>query len=471
MSKIFKSTVVYTIGNILPQVVGFMLLPIYTEYLSPEHYGIVSSMQVLSTFFVLVFTLSIDKSIYRLYFDYKTESDKRDYFGTIAIALLCISLMSLVLIFLFRKYIQQLYTSIEFYPYFLYSILAAFFSVFSILPRIYFQINLKPVSFIVLSLTQFGISTSFILWFVVFKQQGAFGMLKGNMLANLIMMPVLVYVTAKIINFKFRREIFKESLFYSLPMIPGFLAAWFFNQSDRVFIVRYVGLSEVGLYSLAYKISSLGVAISGAFNSAYSPVFYRLANSENQNGVKEILARYNSRYIIFLMSISFCLIVFSKELIVFLADSDFREAYHFLPIITIGLLFSQAQGILNLMIYQEKKSKQMVAIGVLGGVINVLLNIALIQKYGVYGAAYSTLLTFVIMFYSAYWYARRCYFVPFEWNVILKFTLYLVIIFFCFFCLSCYVNFYIQFVIKILFILGTCSYFLFKNFNQVKSLF
>ena len=52
MSSIIKNTTIYTIGNILPQAAGFFLLPIYTKYLTPADYGIVSSMQVLSTVFI-----------------------------------------------------------------------------------------------------------------------------------------------------------------------------------------------------------------------------------------------------------------------------------------------------------------------------------------------------------------------------------------------------------------------------------
>ena len=43
MSKVFKNTVIYTLGNLLPQVVAFILLPIYSKYLSPAEFGIISS--------------------------------------------------------------------------------------------------------------------------------------------------------------------------------------------------------------------------------------------------------------------------------------------------------------------------------------------------------------------------------------------------------------------------------------------
>ena len=120
-SKIIKNTSLYTLGNILPQAAGFILLPIYTRYLTPADYGIVSSMQVLSTILAVFFTLAIDRSIFRLYFDYKIEKAKRDYLGTITISLFFISISVLLLLFIFRGIVGQIFKSIELYPCYFYA--------------------------------------------------------------------------------------------------------------------------------------------------------------------------------------------------------------------------------------------------------------------------------------------------------------------------------------------------------------
>ena len=426
-------------------------------------------MQVLSTVFILLFTLSIDKSIYRLYFDHNTEKDKRDYLGTISISLFISSVIVLILIFIFKNFITQIYSSIDFYPFYFYAILSAFFSVYSLIPKIYFQVNSKPFPFFILSISQFILNTALVLWLIVLKDEGAAGMLKGNMIGNLILMPVFVYILFKIIHFKFKTEILKESLSYSLPMIPGFIAAWLINQSDRVFIERLMDVSNVGLYSVAYKIASLGAVIASAFNSAYSPIFYNLANSKAQEGIKKTLSKYNSIYIVCLVVITFFLILFSKELIFIFTDLKYREAYHLIPIICIGLFFTQAQGVLNLMVYQEKKVKQMVLIGVSGGLINLFFNFILIPRYGMYGAAYSTLITFILMFSFAYWYAKKCYFVPLNWNLILKSIMYLFIIFILFQNFLDQLSFYTQFLIKSILVFGIFLYFTIKNFDLLKT--
>jgi len=95
MNKLVKNTAVYSIGQILPQAVGFILLPIYTHFITPADYGIVSSMAVLQTILAIFFTLCLERSIVRLYWDYKTENDKKDFFGTITISIAVFSSIGL----------------------------------------------------------------------------------------------------------------------------------------------------------------------------------------------------------------------------------------------------------------------------------------------------------------------------------------------------------------------------------------
>ena len=81
-----KNTSIYAIGNIFPRIISFFLLPIFTRYLSPEEYGILNSMNLLGVVLSIFFTMAIERSVFRLYFDYKNE-ERKDFLGTIFISL------------------------------------------------------------------------------------------------------------------------------------------------------------------------------------------------------------------------------------------------------------------------------------------------------------------------------------------------------------------------------------------------
>ena len=470
MNKLITNTSLYTIGNILPQAVGFILLPIYTRYLSPADYGIVNSMQVLSTILAVLFTLAVDRSILRLYFDYKTNKDKRDYLGTITISIFFISISVLLLLFVFKGIVGQIYKSIEFYPFYVYAILTSFFAVFAIVPKIYFQINEKAGKYIFFSILQFLLSTGFILWFIIGERSGAAGMLKGKMFANIIIAPVFIYVSYRTINFTFKTKILKKSLAFSLPMIPGLLSAWILNLSDRIFIERYFNLHDVGIYSLGYKIAGLVLVFTGAFYLAYTPVFYKLANSKNQETAKKDIFKYNNIYIIVVLIVVFLIALFSKEAIQLLLDPKYFEAYKIVPIIAFAYLISQISGLFNLMIYQNKKTTQLMIIGLIGASLNILLNFLLVPLLGIYGAAYATVLSFIIIFLLSFWYAKKCYFIPFNWRQIAQiFILFLgIIILFQF---SKDINVYLVLGIKLIICVFVGLFFIKKYYTQIKEIF
>ena len=469
MNKIIKNATLYTIGNILPQAAGFILLPIYTRYLTPDEYGIVASMNVLGVILVVFFTLCVERAIPRLYFDHENEDARRDFLGTIAITLTAISLFVLLLIFLLQNFVSMIYASIAFYPYYVYLIFTVFLSVFAFIPLTYFRIKEEAHKFISLSIGLFVLNTSLVLWFVCGLNQGAEGWLKGMLFAKIIFLPIYIFILYKIINFTFDFSIFKGSLCFSIPMIPGMLSAWILNLSDRVFIERYFTLSDVGIYSLGYTIAG-GVAIlTGAFFMAYEPTFYKLASSKNQGDAKAILTKYNTAYLIILIFIVFLVAFFSKEFIILLMDPKYAEAYKIIPIIALAYLFSQGAGLFNLMVYQEKRTKQLMYIGVSCAISNVMLNFLLVPKYGAYGAAYATLLSFIYLFIFDYWYAKKCYFIPIMWKKLIPYLSILSIVFLIFLS-AVKVDIYLSLILKIGVVMILAFVLLYKNIGTIKKM-
>lgn len=467
MPSLIKNMSFYTIGSILPQAAGFILLPIYSRYLTPADYGIVSSMQVLISIFGILFTLAIDKSVYRLYFDYKLEKDKKDFLGTITISLIIISTFFLSFLFVFKDVVGLIFESIEFSPFYIYAILTALANVFVLIPKIYFQINEKADKYFYISVLQFLFTTGFVLWFVLGEKLGAAGMLKGQLFGNLIILPFIFYIIYRIINFTFNFKMLKEILLYSLPMIPALLSTWVLNLSDRVFIERYFDLNDVGIYSIGYKIAGLVLVVSAAFYQAYNPIFYKLAGSTNQEKAKKQLVMYNDIYILALLLLVFFVSLFSKEAIQLLLDKQYLDAYKIVPLIALSYLFYQAGGLLNFMMYQEKKTVQVMYMIFFSAALNIFLNFLLVPKYGAYGAAIATILTFMALFIANYWYAKKCYFIPFNWPKITKIFLILFTIIILF--QSVDVNIYLTLLIKSIISAAIGIFFFKKYYKQLRS--
>ena len=211
---------------------------------------------------------------------------------------------------------------------------------------------------------------------------------------------------------------FLNTINFSLPMIPGIMAAWVLNLSDRIFIERYFSLDEVAIYSLGYKIASIVLIAFSAINTAYNPFFYEKASSSSQVVAKKELSFINNLYVIFAVYCSMGLVCFSNNIINLFFDERYSTAITIIPMIVFACFLGLVSGLFNLMFNQEKKSLQLMYIVVLGAIINVLLNIYLVPLHGMYGASISTLISCLFIFLINYYYSKRYYFIPFNFKLL-----------------------------------------------------
>ena len=131
---------------------------------------------------------------------------------------------------------------------------------------------------------------------------------------------------------------------------------------------------------------------------------------------------------------SFFLALFSKEAISLLLDPQYLDAYKIVPIVVFSSLIVIATGIINISITFQKKTLQIMYMALFCSLINILINFFLIPSFGIIGAVYSTLISFLTYFILNYWYARKCYFIPIDWKQVIFyfFTFFTIIIIFQF---------------------------------------
>ena len=163
--SLIKNTSFYTLGSILPKIGAFIFLPIYLKYLTPTDYGIVSSLHVLNAILVVLFTFSMPRALYRLFYDHKTVEEQKKLVGTVLISVIALSIVSVTLLFLFHNQVQKIYKSINFYPYFAYLIIIVFFQTLKVIPTIFLQIKERAAAFVSLSVSLFFFKSSLILLF------------------------------------------------------------------------------------------------------------------------------------------------------------------------------------------------------------------------------------------------------------------------------------------------------------------
>jgi len=419
LKSLISSSIIYTLGRVLPQVVSFILLPVYTFYISTKDYGIINSMQVLSAIIVLFFTCALDRGVLRMYYDFDSSLIKKTYLGTISISIFIISTVFLIIFFLFSDKLNLIYSSIDFYPFYSYTLISCYLEVFSLIPLIYLQIHNRPLIYISLNLFKFIIGVSLTLYFIIFLNAGAIGMIKALFFSNLIVTPVYLYFAFKSFSFKLDFKMLLDTFKFTLPILPTLLAAWVLNISDRIFVEKYFNMTDVGIYSLGSKISGSVLILFGAFSIAYSPYFFEKAKKQLNN--KDLFI-FNKQICIFFLFLTFSLFFLSKEIIKIFFNANYYESVNVIQILSLHTILSVFLGVLNLMYYQSKATLPLLYIFIVGAVVNIVLNFVLIPELSFIGASYSTVLSFLVMFLIQFKFAKNYYFIPFDWKNIFRVT-------------------------------------------------
>ncbi|MFY0698227.1 hypothetical protein A8B79_10365 [Balneola sp. EhC07] len=430
MSQLIKNSFFYTLGNVLPKVASFFLLPLYTSYLSTEEYGIINSLLALNGVLVIFFTFSLSRSIFRLIYDYN-EKEREEFLGTLAVTIFLLASLATILLFVGSPIVSLIYSSISFYPYFALAIGASFFSVFSNIPLAYLQVKEKAKNYVSLSLLHFIVTNLGITFFVVGLEAGAVGYLQGYLLGEVVMALIYVGVTLRFIRLTFKVEYIKVALAFSLPMIPANLSAWVMNLSDRVFLERFTDLQSVGVYSLGYKIAGLVLIFSMAFKKAFDPYFYKLVNtSDDPEKVERKITQLSTAFMSVVIFGGFVVSILGEDVISLLFPSEYSRAHIIIPIVSLGFVASQMSAFYNLSFYQMKNTKIVMYISIFSAVINLALNYVLITRFGIIGAAWSTFITYVFDICVKIILSRKFYPIKMKLWFIILFTVLMSSIFF-----------------------------------------
>lgn len=423
---LIKNTSFYALGTILPKIGAFVFLPIYLKHMTPADYGIISSLYIFGTILTVLFTLSIPRALYRVFYDYTSHNEKKQLIGTSIISVFFVAILSFVLLLVFSPFIGNIYSSIPFYPYFLYAILAILFIAFHSIPQAVLQIRERALTFVLLNLSLFFTKSLFILYNVVYLKKGAIGYLEADFITDFVFIPVYFLMIRKDISIAWNFSMLKNLLLFSIPIIPGMLSAWVLNLSDRIFIERNFDASQVGIYSLGYQIAGLVLLFTSAFKSAYDPYFYKIANTDDPKVAKEKLYKTNYIFVLILIFVTFMVAFFSKEAIQIFFSTDYSISAQVVPLVLLGYLFSQNSALLNNMVYQMKKTKVIMYITFFSALVNIGLNFLLIQKYGIMGAAWTTAISFLIIFLLSYLLAKKYFFIPYNWKIIIPSLLFFI---------------------------------------------
>lgn len=387
LPSILVNSSVYTILSVLQKAINFFLLPLYTIYLTPADYGIINVVIAVCSLLTFLLTFSLQGASSRFYYKYKDDEARiKAIWGTNFAFIILNSFIWLYLIIISRQWIlDKIMPGIEFYPIIFTSLIGLLFSPIYLYYQTYLQTTEKAFSFSLNGFLYFILNLSLTIILVVVYKQGAFGVILSLAITNLIFGIYSIIELIKRFGVIFKIQSLKESLAYSLPLLPHNLSGWINGMLDKLFINNLVGLTSVGLYGIGSQFGAIVNMLGLGVNQAYVPWFFKNSNSiEGKNKIR----LFSNAGIAALSLITIGIICFSKEILLIMTTTKFHSAWPCIIVLCLANLLDCYYYFYVSVLFLEK-TKLLAALTISISIFGALVNWFLIDRFGYMGAAFA----------------------------------------------------------------------------------
>ena len=411
--QLAKNTIIIFLGRVCTQLISYFLLPLFTTYLTKKEYGTVDLIQSYVTLLVPVITLELEMSIFRYLIDSRgKEKDTKklmsNNFFVLGVSLSIFSILYIII---------SSFITIPFRWVVLADIIVC------VLSGNFLQVARgfgRTVDFSI-SCILTGITTiiSNIVTICVFKL-GAEGMIISMALANFVC-SLYLFIRLKLkdyIDFKLvDKKLIKSMNKYSIPLIPNGVSWWIVNISDRSIIAFVLGTAANGIYAASNKFPTIISSLTGVFNLSWSESAALHINSKDRDEffsdiTNTVLKLFTAMGVGMIACMPFVFPIFIK--------SKFAAAYNYIPFLVLGTVFNVALCLYSQIYIAKKLSKQVASTTVLGAVINIVLNILFIKKFGLYAASLSTAISYFVMMVYRHFDLKKYVNIKIEKGLIIK---------------------------------------------------
>jgi len=246
---------------------------------------------------------------------------------------------------------------------------------------------------VIIQIVQFCLITASVIWFVVVMKEGAIGRLKGVLYGDILTFAIFYIGYIKQFAFRFSLRYVQYALSYGLPIVFHALSNSIILSIDRVILVKFVSIGELGIYTLGYQMGLFMSVIVGSINKAWTPNYFDLMSDDIKEKHDEVV-RVISLWIVGMGCVCLIGMLWAKEFLVLLTPASFYAAAGVVPIIVFGYLIKGLYSFAATPIFYFKKTKVLPFLTIISAFVNIVLNFLLIPPYGIYGAAYATAITF-----------------------------------------------------------------------------
>ena len=414
LKELLRHSAIYGLGSIVARVLGVLLLPLYTRYLSPSDYGLIETLIALSAVLTALVAQGMKSAFFRFYFD-SAEPERRHLvvrtaFWYVMVASTAVTVAGIVLApqvswLLFGTHSHRGLVS------------AAFIGLWAALNyeqmTSLFRVEQRSTAYVTATLANVTITIAATILLVVVFDKGPLGVLVGNFTGTLIVYAALLLYSRHALGLQFDRSLYRAMNRFGLPLVPSAVALWLTNFSDRFFLIKLADAHEVGLYSIGVRVASAIVLLLTAFRMAWPAFAYSIEDDrEAQRTYSFVLT-----YVVFVCCwLALALGLLAPWIVKVITTKPFYPAQNVVAPLAFGVAAFGAYVVVQIGTGRARQTRSNWLVTGAAAAVNVALNLALIPSYGRMGAAIATVVAYTLLFVGMAWRAQQVFPVSYQWR-------------------------------------------------------
>jgi O-antigen/teichoic acid export membrane protein len=411
LRELLKNLAIYGLGDVSIQIVNFALLGIFVQYLSKEDYGILALLGSVEAITKLFFRWGVDGSFMRFWYDCPDDRARQRLASTLFFFLLGSNGLLLAAAVAAAPWLSTWLGAPD-YTLALQLVLLNTFAIgFTFIPFHVLRLQQRAREFSLLAFAR-SVSTLVLrLALVVGLGYGVMGVVAADLIVTAVLMVVMVRWFAPLIRPTFSPDVLREALAFGLPRVPHGVAQQVMAVGDKFILTFFVPLSEIGLYAMGVSVGLIQKVVLAAFEYAWAPFYYATVR---EPGAQRVFSAVTTYGVAILALMTAGLSAIAADLLTVVTHGQYTAAAGVVAWTSLGVFFQGVYLMTSIGLNITKRTEYYPVATAISATVNIGLNVLLIPRFGIMGAAYANGAAYAAQAALAGYFSQRFYPVRYE---------------------------------------------------------
>ena len=401
MLKIFKLSGIYLTFSLISSIVGFLVLPIISNYIDVKNFGILATYIVMmSGLLPALIGFSLHSIITR---SYNIRDDVNSMIFSSYVFSFIMTVLVSILLYLISENIKL--NDTWSFNNLIILIWISYISFIAIFNLTLIQLEGKALIWGITSFLSLVVGVSFTFILLFNTELDFLARIYGIGLNSFTSVIITVYylknkIDVNLILFKNHSKYFFK---LGIPLLITAIFSWFLINQGRFFIEYYLDLEQLGIYSMAFTLASPLLVVSVAIGRAWLSMGYKFLKDKEYN--KYML---NASYLILILFILGLLNSFiGKYIYSFMIDEKYYESFVYIPYFSIVFFIMGVEKFILPVLLHFEKVKLFTYLNVIGAILSAIILFYFVDSYGLYVVVFTSIFIHFMITFCVFYYIKR----------------------------------------------------------------